>query len=401
MPSGAKFAIQGFLYQFNKTLLEILTKDNATAVTIEGIVEDIDLTFEDGSVEAIQCKYHESREAYSPSLIHKPLLQMIDHYVSCGSPKIRYKLFIHVPQSQPAPRNVTNCEIDSARSSKRFKKLNEKIDAVDFDGQSFQKVCALEFGPSLDELKKEVVEAFKSTSLPTDSIETLFYPNAINAIVDRSIKQNVSSRTVSKPEFLEALESIRKTAISRWTLALKTRESILRTRREQLKTNLSKNSRNRCLLVPQSTIAEFDKEIVLFVQDFIAKYHFKPNHEKPPTFCLDCDANLFLEIRQRLHQKGIKFTTGMEISDQFDQDHFYRQPVTRIISGSQVQAEFHIRITCHSESHNALQHKGFDDMYIVSEAKFDVWEQDVEIESIPVESFDELKFLLGLSDVIR
>ena len=268
MSSVAKYAIQGFLYQFNKSLLEILSADDETDVTFEGIVEDIDLTSVDGGIEAVQCKYHESRENFSPSLIHKPLLQMMKHFVSSGHCNVRYKIYIHVPGDRPSPRSVSLCEIDSALNSTRFKKLNKAIDSAEFDRQAFQCVCALEFGPSLDELRAEVMGAFKLTSLPEDSIESLYYPNSIDLIATSSTRDSVSCRTFKKPRFLKILADIRKTAISRWTLALKTRDKILRTRKSQLKANLSKNSRKRCLIIAEDTLAEFDKRIVLFIQDF-------------------------------------------------------------------------------------------------------------------------------------
>ena len=325
---------------------------------------------------------------------------MIKHFVSSGMSNVRYKIFIHVGGDSPSPRNVNLCEISSARNSRRFKNLNETIDAVAFDEHAFQRACVLEFGPPLDELRATVVEAFKSTSLSEDSIDTLFYPNAINLIAESSTQEKVSFRTFTKPRFLEILADIRKTAISRWTLALKTRQTILRTRQAQLRTNLSKNSRKRCLIIAQNTVAEFENGIVLFIQDFIGKYHFKPNHEKPPTFYLDCNEDLFSEIRLRLHQKNIRFTTGTEINEFFDLGHFLREPVTRVINGNQVQSDFQIRITCHNETHDLLRHKGFDDVYVISNSHYSFWEQDVEIEALPVDSFEELAFLLGLSRVV-
>ncbi len=401
MPSGAKFAIQGFLYQFNKTLLEILNSDDATSVTIEGIVEDIDLKFEDGSVEAIQCKYHESRESYSPSLVYKPLLQMIEHFVSSELSNVKYKLFVHVSGDRSETRNIHECEIRSALTSAKSRRLKKNTDLTDFDEQAFAGVCVLEFGPSLDELRIDILEAFKSTSLPSDSVDTLFYPNAINLIANRSILQNDSCRTLTKAELLRVLEKIRKTAISRWTLALKTRQAVLRARRPQLKTNLSKNSRNRCLVLSQDLLAEFENEIVLFIQDFVAKYHFKPIHDKPPSFYLDCSPDLYVEICERLHQKGIRFTTGLEITGKFDKSFFFREPITRIFNNREVQTDIQIRITCHCDTHTALQHRGFDDIYVVCERRLEIWKQDVEVEYMPVTSFGQCKFLMGLSNAIE
>ena len=82
MSSVATYAIQGFLYQFHKTLLEILRADDESEITVEGTIEDIDIFRADGSIEALQCKYHESKEKYVQSIIFRPLLQMMEHFAS-------------------------------------------------------------------------------------------------------------------------------------------------------------------------------------------------------------------------------------------------------------------------------------------------------------------------------
>ncbi|MCT7009442.1 hypothetical protein M1749_24160, partial [Salmonella enterica subsp. enterica serovar Oranienburg] len=71
MARTADYTIQGFLYQFNKTLLEILRAAGDSVVTVEGIVEDIDIVAGDVTT-AIQCKYHESNDVFTLSSIYKP-----------------------------------------------------------------------------------------------------------------------------------------------------------------------------------------------------------------------------------------------------------------------------------------------------------------------------------------
>lgn len=43
MSRAADYTIQGFLYQFNKTALVILGAQDDDAITLEGIVEDIEV----------------------------------------------------------------------------------------------------------------------------------------------------------------------------------------------------------------------------------------------------------------------------------------------------------------------------------------------------------------------
>lgn len=39
----ADSTIKGYLYQFNKSLLEMLSSDENTSVILEGVIEDIDI----------------------------------------------------------------------------------------------------------------------------------------------------------------------------------------------------------------------------------------------------------------------------------------------------------------------------------------------------------------------
>jgi hypothetical protein len=64
----ANYPIQGFIYQFNKTLLAILDSTDDAKVTVEGLIEDIDI-IEPLKTTAIQCKYHESQTDFSLSII--------------------------------------------------------------------------------------------------------------------------------------------------------------------------------------------------------------------------------------------------------------------------------------------------------------------------------------------
>jgi len=91
MSRSADYTIQGFLYQFNKTALEILKSHGDDIITIEGIVEDIEIE-SSVSTTAIQCKYHEASKSFKPSMLYKPLLQMLKHFGEYPNANVRYVL---------------------------------------------------------------------------------------------------------------------------------------------------------------------------------------------------------------------------------------------------------------------------------------------------------------------
>ena len=74
----ADSTIKGYLYQFNKSLLEILSSDENTFVILEGVIEDIDIHSATG-ITTIQCKYHEDGK-YQISSVATPILEMLCHY---------------------------------------------------------------------------------------------------------------------------------------------------------------------------------------------------------------------------------------------------------------------------------------------------------------------------------
>jgi len=130
-------------------------------------------------------------------------------------------------------------------------------------------------------------------------VPTVIYPNAFHSIAELSTRHDPANRRIVKADFLARLHAIKKTTISRWTLALQTAKQILRARRQQLKQNLARNVRRRSFLISETAASDLKKEIVVFMSDYLAKYHFKATHTEPPLFCLDCCESVFDNIRER------------------------------------------------------------------------------------------------------
>jgi predicted amino acid-binding ACT domain protein len=288
MPRAADYTIQGFLYQFNKTALEILKAQDDDTITVEDIevMSPVSLT-------AIQCKYHEASTSFTPSEVYKPLLQMLKHFSDHPTANIRYVLFAHFPGVDTSPPTVDKSTLRAALAS-NDKELQKHIKAVStgINLDLFESRFAMEFGPSYDDITKEVSTELEANGIPSGDIETLAYPNAIHMIATLSVKHEPADRQATKKQFLSDLKAIRTTAISRWTLALKTRKKLLEARRKQLKVHLDKNTRLRYFVVNPASIEDYESEIVLFITDYIDKYYFKPTHINTPILSSSKFANL-------------------------------------------------------------------------------------------------------------
>lgn len=392
MGRSADFTIQGFIYQFNKTLLEVLAAPEDGVVTVEGIVEDIEIVADD-ITKAIQCKYHETNGAYTLSAIYEPLLQMMHHFHLNSKGKVEYVLFAHFPNQTSI--TVTKDDLNKvlASTNKNFKShIAELKDKVDLDG--FLVKFKAEVGPTFNKLVSQVHAQMKALGISEPDIETLAYPNAIQVIADMSIKHDASLRTITKKTLLDILHRVKSTAISHWTLSLKTRKAVLLARRKQLKANLGTNTRLRYFLLHAQTLNDFDSRIVLFIKAYLDKYHCKPAHISTPIFCLNTTEENFKAIELRLVQKDISFNDGI-VAGVFNAALFLRDPII-----SKEKREFSLRILRFESNESLLNKRKADDLFVLGSGGYSgLSAADVCIEELATNSFPEIYYMIGLSDV--
>ncbi len=399
MSRAADYSIKGFLYQFNKTLLEILRSPETSEITVEGIIEDIEIA-NSTSTTAIQCKYHEANENFTPSVLFKPLLQMMHNFMRTPSGLIRYVIFAHFPnESATSGSTIGKTELEAALASTN-KDLRQYTDTLKdhIDLQEFAKVFTIEFGPTFDDLVQEVYLAIEQAGIPKSDIDTLAYPNAVQTIANLSIKHDPNARRITRQTLIKSLKSVKKTAISRWTLALKTRKQLFDSKRKQLKPNLDKNSRLRYFIIYPNSLEDFDSEIAMFVSDYVDKYHTKPAHISTPLLCLDTKEETFRDIQIRLYKKGIVSNDGY-VGNHFVESYFFRDPMSRKETHKGIQREFSLRIL-QWENRNILDiHKG-DDLFVLGTGDFsDLNTIDVNVEILATHTLKEIKYLLGVSNV--
>lgn len=396
----ADSTIKGFLYQFNKTLLEVTQADDDEIITVEGLVEDIDIYSADGSLRAIQCKYHESQDKFTSSLIYKPLLQMAEAFSknSKNSKKeIEYTIFLHVPNEKLGVRNVEKIMLDEAMATdnKSLTKIVARIEN-NFDADKFLKNAKIEFGISIDELEVEVKKSLGKYKLTGSDIDTLLYPNAITKISKLSSLKSEADRKISNDDLRKYLSSVTSTAISKWTLSLKNRKEILSQTKKQLENSFSQNSRERCFYFDINEIEDFDKKIVVFIDNYLDKYHSKPSHLKTPIFAVNIDFSSIKDIQYRLFKKGIKANTGL-VGDVFEVESFYKEPI-QIIQKSKIEnREFDLRLLALSSEQHAINHRKGDDLYLVCSSPPECIETtDINYYQVGTNNFNELEYVVSL-----
>lgn len=388
MGRSADYTIQGFLYQFNQTLSELLKAADDAVITIEGIVEDIEVATFAGT-KAIQCKYHETHDKYTPSILYNPLLQMMKHFKSNPTAKISYYLFAHFPNEKAITVSLDDLNNAIKSKNKDLKDLVLEVAGVNVD--DFLKVFSIYVTPKYDDLMVENGKLLEALGFSKVEVETMFYPNAIQIIADLSIKHDVKLRKITKIQFLEALRQIRSTAVSQWTLALNTRKVVLETRRKQLKENLNENVRLRHLVIFPKFIDKFEDQIVLFIKSFTDKYHFKVSHTHTPLFAIDVNVNLFDEIAERLVGKDVMPNHGRPVKT-FSEANFFREPLVQ-----KDKKEFVLRLIRWEEYKNISINTKPDDLFVIGDGEEIMLNvRDVNLEFLGAEKFNEIKYMMGI-----
>jgi len=392
MSRAANYAIKGFLYQFLTTLGHILDSGDNDQITIEGI-EDLDILLPT-ETQLVQFKYHEEK-TFTISSLYKPILHMMCHYMEFSSLDIKYTLYVHFNDGQKKTINRVDIQGILNSKSKEYVTYIQKCRNIDIDS-FLEKFCYIH-GDSFDEMENSVTEKLKGCMSNDPNVDILFYPNAIHKIASISSKKSKDDRITNRKHFLSELGDVKKLALSRWTMELKSREKFIKAKKIELQATLKIPSRLRYFLFDGS-LEDFEDEIVKFIKDYVNKYHSRPAQTKTPCFYLDCDLEQFSGILIRLHHSEIKVCHGyIGVSPaEFDEATFFREPIITLLNKQISKREFHIRICCYQVNPSVIRVKSCEDLFIVGNKSYnEVSIKDIEVENLNV-SISELKGIFKL-----
>ena len=159
------------------------------------------------------------------------------------------------------------------------------------------------------------------------------------------------------------------------------------------------NARLRYFVFEPSSIEDFDTEIVLFIRDYIDKYHFKVTHTDTAILCVCLKREQIQSIQSRLYAKGIITRDGY-VGSQFEEAFFFKEPLLSKSSGGKVTREFSLRILCWNENREIMNNRKCDDLFVIGELNFDSLDTvDVNVERLEGVAMNELKYVFGVSNV--
>jgi|GEM_PF-42590 len=359
---SAEDTISGCYYQFDKSILEILSLENDDdSIVVEGI-EDIDV--EDASEKtAIQCKYHAKTE-YNHSKIAKPIRLLLNHFklVKNGeTDEIKYFFYAHFKEGQekldehlPITVEFLKDTLLTYKEKKVEYKHHEELGLSDDDLTEFIDKLDIEIcAKNLRDQRKEVFELLRQTFDNCSYIEAenYFYNNALKVIFDKAIQVSEADRTITKNQFISEINK-KAFLFNKWYAHLKGKKRYLEYIKRKLKSaNALSASKYKFLFLGSEFLTEPDEETTFesLIQNIIEEYFQVgkafSSKSKVWTIVLDCSKEHFAGYKEQLRQKGIRYYSNDTDLGSFDVTRFNEDPVTNTLSDDRIdKASFQIKL---------------------------------------------------------
>lgn len=308
----ADSTIRGYLYQFNKSIYEILQSNDDEEITLEGVIEDIDIQ-SPTSTTTIQCKYHEDKK-FLISGVATPILEMLCHYYECQAlgKSVSYILYAYYEENTDSITmdafadflsNTKDKDIQIkyfhriytipdnnilAIAMKPQKKKDEKQALLDYykdhkeslalkvSIEDFWARFRYEPAEQFDVLKENIMSQFEAI-VDIDTARTLYYPNSFSFVANCSAKSDVRDRIVSKAQLLAYLSTQKSVLLNRWTLAAMDQEKVLKDKKKYLSGYFAGNTDIRAFIFSDEFLEANKDNILPFLIEYLNKYFKKPH----------------------------------------------------------------------------------------------------------------------------
>lgn len=424
----ADSTIKGYLYQFNKSILEILNAADDASITLEGVIEDIDIKLTHTTY-TIQCKYHEDAK-FTLSSVAAPILEMVCHFNECMAlgKEVQYILYVYYNENVvdldkeafvKYVSSTTNKDIllgyfhkvfsisddtilELANKSKKtqddknrilnYYKLNRSSLTYCTDWDKFWNHFRYEKAEEFDTLKENVIKKLCEDT-DRETAENLYYPNAFSMVANYSAKSDETARTIYKQDFLKQLKSKESVLITKWMLEATDKKKILKIKKQHLSTQFALNTAIRAFVFSEHFLSVNEDKIIPFIQEYILKYFRKKTLHKPPLFIFENNDGIMQKVILELHKYQKAVNSGF-VGNVFFSDSF--------VNNTDCSSEFVCKVTSlNNISIEILEECNVNQLYIIGEALIELNSPNYSTEQIDIEGINVLRYLVNLEKVLE
>lgn len=303
---GGYYAIKGFEYQIDKTLLEVLSASTNDLVVRLEQIQDIDT---DDYV--MQVKYKEATKL-NPSVIRKPIIQLIEEF-KLDSNKV-YILYCYFADNNGYTETVDTEFLDKILGL-------EKDNYGDDLKKNFLTKFKLRFSPEFQNQYESVLTNLVELPYCNSTEEAQYYYSILVDFLRKKVITNPpdesGSRQVTKGELLMHLNNGRRIVFMPSYMEFKGQQAYFKL----LKSRFRKPIRNQNTIFIFGNV-EVDDSCTLgsLIHQIVEIHYYKATHDvKPLTFVIP-DDNI-VEVKKYFISQDSTFNDGYE-SIQFSQKIF-------------------------------------------------------------------------------
>jgi hypothetical protein len=291
---GGYYAIKGFLYQFDKTLMEVLRNPKSQV----GIERRQDVDYQNF---VIQVKHRETQQ-YKDYKINKPVRQLIEMFKADQTQK--FCLYCHFKDRDPCDRILTLTELDAILG-------DQSGNYTPFLKERFVEAFHIQFSEDFEAQFLQVIDLIKSTFPVADDDMAYIYHSLLRSkLLDISIKTK-GERLISKRDLVAILGDAEKTVFYTAYSKYLDRDKYERLVKKEFFTFKSVNIENfERLFVIQCDEGVSTVDLNKLVASLIRKY-FRRAKSPQPYLCLTglCSQSL-VDVKQNLLDGGVLFDDG-------------------------------------------------------------------------------------------
>jgi len=425
----ADSTIKGYLYQFNKSILEIMKLDDDDEVVLEGTIEDIDI-LSPTSTTTIQCKYHEDKK-FLMSSVAEPILEMLCNYceavyIGKNTKYILYAFFndnvdhiemtdflnflsktqdkeilikyfhriFTVPEAQIL--NIANKSKKTSSDKETlisYYKANRARLSMRVDIHNFWNCFHYIKAERFDQLKETVIAELSKLTDP-DTAASMYYPNAFSFVALLSAKHQIKERTVTKKRLLSFLADRKSVLLNKWTLEATDQRKLLKAKKSYLSTLLASNPDVRAFVFSDAFLSNNTETIIPFIREYLGRYYKKPKLQKPPLFVFgDNSERIMQDVVMSLYKYQQQVHTGF-VGTQFLADSFIHNP--------NCPKEFVCKITqLKNVSSSIFEQCQVNQLYIVGAIDDDLSSQNYLKETLDIPTTKELMYIFDLTKTLE
>jgi len=308
---GGYYAIKGFEYQIDKSILEVLSTDDLNQnVCIEQIQDINTESF------VMQIKYKEAAKL-TPSSIKKPIIQLIEEFKNNQNKE--YILYAYFSDTNGYSENV---DIDFLNNilGKGISNYTEQIKS------QFLLKFKLIFSETFHDQFQSTLAKFQDFDFCNSKDEALYYYSIVTDYLRKKIANNppnqIQERKISKKEISDYLANGRKIVFTSAFKEYLGEQAYIKLLKKQF-TKPFKNQQTFIMFGDISDTASMSLSSMVY--QIITKYYHKATHDiKPLTFIIP--DNKVNEVKKHLISEGSLFNDGFETID-FSENLFFSPPI--------------------------------------------------------------------------